>query len=89
MQLMTRRARRLLAMKRAGANVFKGSKTGLKPPAMYGARSLGLAECHVRKLRCATSACLPGPRIERSTTLRLAMHRCDPLHECRAAGVAA
>lgn len=87
--MLGKRAKTLARLKQAGGQVAKVAKAGLKPSTLYGARCLGMPPRHVQRLRRVVSACLPGKHTGRSTTLRLAMHRCDPLHECRAAPILA
>ena len=69
---------KLRTLKKAGGSVHKVAKHGLKPAMMYGAKCLGLADVRVNELRRITSASLPGNHRARSTTVRLAMYKCDP-----------
>ena len=46
MAVLADRGRRLLSLKRAGGQVAKVAKTGLRPSVCYGIRCLGLAPKH-------------------------------------------
>ena len=75
---LQKQVRLLAGLKRAGGQVSKVAKTGLKPATMYGVKCLGLPKQHVLSLRRATAACLAGRHGgKKSTTLRLAINKCE------------
>ena len=75
------RVQKLQNLKKVGGKVIKVLKTGLKPAISYGVSCIGLPRKQVAFFRKATSVCLPGKHRGCSTTLRLAIHRSEPLHE--------
>ncbi len=83
---LRQRSRLVRGLRKAGARyTVKVVRRGLQPSLVYGAKCLGLTKGRIQWLRKEISASLPGKHLGRSTALRLALHGCDPLHECIAA----
>ena len=89
MRLLRLRTRRMMALKKGGAEVRKVAVAGIKPSVLYGSKAMGLADGHIRALRRTISSSLAGAHIGRSTTLRLALHRADVQQACDAAPLVA
>ena len=69
--------------KKYGAITSKIAKAGLMPSGLHGVRCMGMPLTRLKAFRTTIGRCLPGKHAGRSLTWRLALHQCDPIHQCR------